>query len=136
MSQASPCFGAANLQAWDSVRAGSAENEVKVRAVRAPGKLGGSTLLLLLWDPPGAWNSSPKGEVKRACLPAISRLGCTHLENEIYRESDLRSHGAPRTGPYSSRRLAGCSVRVSHGPKRAVGSRTIFFGKMGRAVTT
>lgn len=88
-------------------------------------------MLLLLWDPPGAWNSSPKGEVKRACLPAISRLGCTHLENEIYRESDLRSHGAPRTGPYSSRRLAGFPR-----PKRAVGSRTIFFGKMGRAVTT
>lgn len=94
MSQASPCVGAANLQAWESVRAGSAENEVKVRAVRAPGELGGSTLLLLLWDPPGAWNSSPKGEVKRACLPAISRLGCTHLEKEIYRESDLRSHGS------------------------------------------
>lgn len=39
MSQASPCVGATNLQAWDTVGAESAENEVKVRAVTASGKL-------------------------------------------------------------------------------------------------
>lgn len=70
-------------------------------------------MLLRRWDPPGTWNSSPKGEVKRACLPALSRLGLWILkvistEKAICVPTVRR--GQDPTAPY---RLL---VRVSHGP--------------------